>query len=202
MNEFENTKKSKHSVNNILFWSVGILLIVTMLSSWFVSGLFAKYIVTETYADAAIVAGASGQLKLLEHEASLENGEYKLNQAKEVTGNTYEKVIPGVDIAKDPFIKLDIDSKFTYELYVKVIKSNPFPDTVTYELTEDWELVDEVNGIYKYKKAINAQPSDTIKILKNDKLYVSEHYVGKDKDGKNLEFSLTFEAWLVQTGMN
>lgn len=202
MNEFENTKKSKHSVNNILFWSVGIILILTMISNWLVSGIFAKYIVTETYADAAIVAGASGQLKLLEHEASLENGEYKLNQAKEVTGNTYEKVIPGVDIAKDPFIRLDIDSKFTYELYVKVIKSNPFPDTVTYSLTEDWELVDEANGIYKYKKAINAQPSDTIKILKNDKLYVSEHYVGKDKDGKNLEFSLTFEAWLVQTGMN
>lgn len=197
MGKSEYTNKSKNSVNRIMFWAVGIILILTMLSNWFVCGLFAKYIVSETYADAAIVAGASGQIKLLEHEADLENGEYKLNKNKEVTGNTYEKVIPGVDIAKDPFIVLDIDSKFTYELYVKVIKSNPFPDTVTYELTEDWELVDSVNGIYKYKKALNAQTSTTIKILKDDKLYVSEHYVGNAQ-----EFTLTFSAWLVQTGMN
>lgn len=200
MDRSKYDKKSQHSFINIIVWSVGILLMLTMLSGWFVNGVFAKYVIGDSYSDSAHVAGANAQLELLEHEANLNGGIYELNENKEVTKNTYEKVIPGVDIAKDPFIRLDIDdSEIAYELYIQVTESNPFPATVTYDLTEDWELVDEVSGIYKYKNVFEAGTpyDDEIKILKNDKLYVSEHYVGSLQ-----EFTLTFKAWLRQANSN
>ena len=193
MNRIKYDKKSQHSVYNIIFRAVGILLTLTMLSLWLVSGIFAKYVIAYPYSDAANVAGTGAHILLLEHEASLENGIYTLDTSEEVTANTYEKVIPGVDIAKDPFIRLNIDSAVQYELYIKVIESNPFPDTVTYDLTDDWEPVAGSTGVYKYKNVLNTQTTDTIKILKNDKLTVSEHYVGNSQT-----FTLGFSAWLVQ----
>lgn len=202
MERNKHIKKSKHSVHNIKFWSVGSLLIITTLSVWLVSGLFAKYVITDTYADSASVAPAGSNIELWEHEANLENGIYVLNEGVTKNTNEYKKVLPGVDIAKDPFIRLNLNSDVTYELYIKVVESNPFPDTVTYTLTDDWELFDADNGIYKYKNVLNTQFNGTIKILKDDKLYVSEHYVGKDKDGNNQEFTLAFSAWLEQSGMN
>lgn len=197
MDRIKYNKKSRHPVYSIMFWAVGILLFLTLLSAHFAGGIFAKYMVGDNYSDSAQVAGTNSQLTLLEHEASLDNGVYKLNNSKEVTGNTYDKVIPGVDIAKDPFIRLEIDSTITYEMYIKVKESEAFPDTVTYELTDDWELIDPVNGVYKYKYVLNTQMNGEIKILKGDKLYVSEHYVGNAQT-----FTLTFSAWLVQTAIN
>lgn len=195
--------KSQFTKQNILFWTVGILLTLSMLSTWLVCGIFAKYVITYPYSDHAHVAASGGSIELKEHEANLNNGIYKLDETKEVTGNTYEKVIPGVDIAKDPFIEVTIkDSEVTYELYIQVVKSDYFPDTVTYKLTDKWELVDAAKGIYKYKDVLNNPFSGTIKVLENDKLYVSEYYVGKDKNGKNLEFSLSFNAWLESANSN
>lgn len=196
MDRSKYDKKAQHSMINILFWAVGILLLLTLISVHLVSGTFAKYVIGGDYSDSAHVASMDGQLVLLEHRANLENGEYKLDETEEVTENKYNFVIPGVDIAKDPFIKLDIDTEGTYELYIKVLESDSFPSTVTYSLTADWELVDAENGVYKYKSVFSTNTSDTIKILKNDKLYVSEHYVGNSQ-----EFTLSFRAWLVQTGI-
>lgn len=198
MDRSKYDKKSQFTAQNILFWTVGILLVLTLISTRLAGGLFAKYVVSDFYSDSARVAVAGGSIELWEHEANLKNGVYELDEDEEVTENTYEKVIPGVDIAKDPFIRVSIDdTEVTYELYIKVIESDPFPATVTYELTEDWELVDEANGIYKYKNIIDTESSDEIKILKGDKLYVSEHYVGNSQ-----EFSLSFNAWLVNADTN
>ena len=198
MNRKKHTKKSQRATHNVMYWGVGILLVLTLLSTWLVSGLFAKYVISGHIMDSATVAKTGiGTMELLEHEAKLDNGIYLLDEKKEVTENTYNRVIPGVDIAKDPFVKLDIDSDVTYELYIKVVKSTSFPDTVTFELTEDWIEIDATNGIYKYKNVFDTQFKGTIKILKNDKLIVSEHYVGNSTD-----FTLTFSAWLVQVGTN
>ncbi|MCH5192188.1 MAG: hypothetical protein J1F23_08505 [Oscillospiraceae bacterium] len=199
MDRGKNIKKSQHSVHNVLFWAVGSLLILTMLSTWIVSGTYAKYVISSYMLDSAKVAKTGiGSMELLEHEAELNNGIYTLTK-NEVTKNTYDRVIPGVDIAKDPFIRLDIASDVTFELYIKVVKSNPFPDTVTYELTDDWIEIDATNGIYKYKDAFEAGTpfKGEIGILENDELIVSEHYVCDIKT-----FTLTFSAWLVQVGVD
>lgn len=187
-------KSSQQSVSNIMFWAVGILLVFTMLSVWFVCGLYAKYVVTDSASDSARVAEGS-DFELWEHKATLVNGIYVLDEEEKVLENAYEKVIPGVDIAKDPFITIDAELEVSYQLYIRVIESAYFPENVTYELTEDWELVNKTLNIYKYKYVFDAgsKYKDEIQILKNDKLYVGEHYVGEGK-----EFSLAFDAWMRQ----
>ena len=203
MDRNENKKIPQLSYSNILFRTAGALLILTMLSIWLVCGLFAKYVISDYMMDSAQVAKSGiGTMELLEHEAELDNGIYKLKDNAEVTENTYNKVIPGVDIAKDPFVRLKINSDVAYELYIEVAKSEYFPDTVTYELTEDWIEVDATKGVYKYKDTFEAGAShdEKIKILKDDKLIVSEHYVGKNQNGDNQTFTLTFNAWIVQVG--
>ena len=187
-------KSSQQSVSNIMFWAVGILLVFTMLSVWFVCGLYAKYVVTDSASDSARVAEGS-DFELWEHKANLVNGIYVLDEEEKVLENAYEKVIPGVEIAKDPFISIDAELEVSYQLYIRVIESAYFPENVTYELTEDWELVNKTLNIYKYKYVFDAgsKYKDEIQILKNDKLYVGEHYVGEGK-----EFSLAFDAWMRQ----
>lgn len=201
MNGSKYNKKSQFAAQNVLIWTVGILLILTMLSTCLLSNLFAKYIVADTNSDSARVA-AGGQIELWEHEVELVSGIYTLNLDNDpVTENTYKKVIPGVDIAKDPRISLDLEyAEVDFELYVQVTESDYFPETVTYELTDDWEVYDENKGIYKYKYSFDAGTADIddIQILEGDTLYVSEHYVGKDEDGNDQQFSLTFTAWIKQ----
>ena len=206
MSRGKYAKKTQLSVGNIIYWMVGVLLILTMLTIWLVSGLFAKYVISDNRGDSAHVASTGiKKLELLEHKANEfpeeDSGEYRLDLDTEVTRNAYEKVLPGVDIPKDPFIRLELDkAEVDYELYIKVTESNPFPENVKYELTNKWELVDSDNCIYKYKDVFEAGNSYThtdrrnvIWILKSNRLYVSEHYVGNGQ-----KFTLTFEAWLKQ----
>ena len=209
MNNTGKTSKSQASVHGVMYWVVGILFIFTMLTTWLVSGLFAKYTNEESQSDSARVAGA-GNVELCEHKADLKNGIYVLDENEEVTKNKYEKVIPGVDIAKDPFVKLDFkNAEVRYALYVKVtenkiptykpnVDSDPVK-TVKYGVTEDWDLQNKLSNtdkgvyVYKYNKSIDQNFVGNIKILKDDKLYVSEHYFGNGQG-----FSLVFEAWIEQ----
>ena len=193
-------KKSQRSVGAIVQWTVGSLLVLTLLSTWLVSGLYARYMVSDSRYDTARVASTGiGKLELWEHfaeETDTNSGIYHLT-AKTATGNEYNKVLPGVDIPKDPTISLQINkAEVRYALYVKVTESEPFPDHVTYSLTDDWKCVDSENGIYQYKDIFEANtlyPLKEIQILKDNKLYVSEQYVGSGKS-----FSLTFNAYLMQ----
>ena len=194
------TKKSQVTVHGILFRTVGCLLFVTLLSFWLVCGLFAKYTVSGNDLDSARVA-AGGSIKIVESKAKYvqNKGEFELDINEKVSANTYNKVIPGVDIPKDPFVRLVLDkAEVDYRLYMKVVKSENFPDTVTFEITDDWVKPDPDSDIYMYKTYLDAgQKYDfdngkEIHILVEDTLYVSQYYEGKES------FSLSFEVWLQQ----
>lgn len=210
MRRYNYYKKPKNSAYNIMYRTVGILFVLTMLFVWLSSGLFAKYLVAENFEDSAsIYATGIKKFELLEHEAELitdadeaaeKNNVYKLTST-EVTENEYDVVLPGVYIPKDPFIRITGDRQATadgivaYNLYVRVIEEN-IPDTVTYDLSTDWVLEkteSENVFVYKYNKIIHPGFSGTIYILNDNQLKVSERYVG---DGN---FSLSFDAWLKQT---
>ena len=168
---------------------------------WLLSGMYAKY-VTSDKKDAAAHVASTGveQFALLEHKATLQSGVYVLG-SEEVTKNAYDRVIPGVDIEKDPFVRLKLQgAEVDFELYLQVTESVYFPQYVTYELTAEWEVVDADNGIYKYTGYFDAgtQYDKTIQILKENKLYVSEHYDADTEAENGKTFALTFEAWLRQ----
>lgn len=193
------TNTRRLSSRDILLLMISALLLLTLLSSWYVCDIYAKYIVSEHSLSSARVAKTGvGKLELWESNATLESGIYVLDEDDPVKENTYDHVIPGVDIAKDPYVLIKLDkSEVDYQLYIKVVKSDPFPEYVTYDLTEDWEPVAGQENVYRYKKYFDADAGTSdwkIPILKNDKLYVSEHYSG----GEIPEFTLTFNVWLAQ----
>lgn len=218
MERSKNSNNSRRS--NVLYRTVGIIFILTMLSVWLLNGLLAKYVVSSDASDSARVA-KSGYIELWEHKADLKNGKYVLDKSKKIGANTYDTVIPGVDIPKDPFVELHLEeSEVDYELYIKVTEKDfptykPTPEsdpvkTVTYSVIDEyWELQENQSNpekgiyVYKYCKDDNyvfdaKTPYTEIKILEDDELTVSEHYYGKDENGKKLTFSLSFEAWLIQ----
>lgn len=129
---------------DILFRVAGVLFLLVMLSVWLICGMFAKYVVTDENSDSARVA-AFASIGVLEHEAKLVNGLYQLTD-KEVSENTYAKVIPGVDIPKDPFVRLNGTAEVDCTLYLRVTEEK-FPtcikpvDAITFELTEQWTKV-------------------------------------------------------------
>lgn len=210
INKYE--KNQPHS-NNVLYYTVGVILIITMLSVWLLSGLLAKYAVIGDATDSAKVANGI-QIDLLEHEAVPINGIYylkneenvadadlkEIKEVAEVHSNDYKLVIPGVDIAKDPFVRLDGISEVDYYLYVKVTESSNFPETVKYSISDDWEPVPDNPGIYKYKTVIDSGTYDKkdIYILKDNEIIVKEHYYGYDDKGNAQSFNLSFSAWVKQ----
>ena len=182
-------KRSKLHTHTILFWTVGVLLILSLLTVWFINGVSARYHNAKEGGDSARMAMGLPMVELKEHKANLVNGTYVLDNGTEVTGNTYNRVIPGVDIPKDPFVRLTGSSEISYGLYMQVTKSEAFPSTVSYTLLEGWEAVTGQDGVYRYTGTLTG---DLIYILKNNQLKVSENYVD---DG---EFSLSFSAWVEQ----
>lgn len=218
MKRESGAKKIKRFLGGKLYWTVGCLLLCTLVSVWLVCGLFAKYTTSGADDDTGRVASTGVvEFRVLEHKAENVSAQdatkvYELLDGKadrinktvsEVTKNTYETIPPGYDIPKDPFVRLKLEnSEVDYYLYVKVIKSDEFPETVEVIVdTENWELVEGTENLYKYKGSINGITNGYIDagtlertdmyILKDNQLKVSEYYDGTP-------FTVSFEAYLVQ----
>ena len=186
---------ASRSFGRVIYWIAGALLTLTLFSIWLVSGMYAKYTAVAPAGVNSARVAKTLRMELLEHGADYAGGIYTLNE-DEVPGMLYDKVIPGVDIPKDPFIRLSGTSEVDFWLYVEVVPSKNFPKTVTYELTDKWEEVEGKENVYRYKDVIDSGTYDGEEIfcylLKDNKLVVSERYPGKDG------FSLTFKVWLEQ----
>lgn len=197
----------KLSVNSVVYRTAGILLLLAVLSVWMLGGLSAKYVVSERSSDSAKVADFGVGIKVIEHDAKLiedatkaveKDSVYELTD-ETVNKNLYKAVMPGVDIPKDPFIVITGNGEVSCELYVKVTEKD-LPDTVTYKMADGWELEKTETlqsgttvHTFKYNRVLVPPFSGEYPILKDNKLIVSDRYVGNGRD-----FSLTFNAWLVQ----
>lgn len=183
-------KLFKQSPRRALYWAVCVLLVLTVLTSWSISGVYAKYVYSAAVADSAGVANMGiSKFELKEHYAEdisddlakvAELGTlYKLDlDVDTVLNNSYSTVIPGVDIPKDPFINLVLtNNEINYELYVKVDESDFYTATYTgtdgkehrfisYELDDVWRPVIEndevVPGLYKYVGAVEADEDEDV----------------------------------------
>lgn len=205
------SEKSRTFVHKVMYHFVGVLLTLTMLSAWMLSGLYAKYVVSVSHQDSAQVAAFGVEIEVIEHKAVLISDAdkavqcdsvYELNK-EEVQDNIYSEVLPGVDIPKDPFIRITGKANVPCELYVKAVVKD-LPDTVKYEMADGWEFFDseilQSGGTaytYKYNKVIDSTFGGTVYVIKDNKLEVLESYVGNGNT-----FTLTFNAWLVQKNSN
>ena len=117
----------------------------------------------------------------------------------ETTGNAY-KIIPGVDINKDPKVTVEEDSEACW-LFVKVEEEGTFvANKVTYSIDGGWTQGDGTNiPANVYYRSVDAVKADTdFAVLKDNKIYVSEELSKSDIKSITAQPKLTFTAYAVQ----
>ena len=134
------------------------------------------------------------------------------------------KMIPGVDITKDPKVTVKAGSEACF-VFVKITEAGEvsynegtttvtkrFDDFLTYVLASGWEFLDttkygnktdNANDTYVIYKTQAATESDTaLQILANDKVSVKDSVNKAMMDALALDESeyptLTFQAWAIQ----
>ena len=117
----------------------------------------------------------------------------------ESTGSDY-KIIPGVEIEKDPRVKVKAGSEACW-LFVKVEEAGTFvANKVTYSIADGWTKGDgtkiPANVYYREVDAVKAD-SD-FAVLKDNKICVSEDLSKSDIQSITTKPTLTFTAYAVQ----
>lgn len=115
---------------------------------------------------------------------------------EETTGSSY-KIIPGVDIAKDPKVTVEADSEACW-LFVKVEETGTFVDgKVTYSIADGWTALTGQPGVY-YRE-VGAVTADTdFYVLKDNVVKVSDTLTKEDIKDITARATLTFTAYAVQ----
>ena len=117
----------------------------------------------------------------------------------ETTGENY-KIVPGVDIAKDPKVTVKAGSEACW-LFVKVEETGTFvTDKVTYSIADGWQKGDgtkiPANVYYCEVSASNA--NQDFAVLKDNKVTVSDTLTKEDIKTITANPTLTFTAYAVQ----
>lgn len=127
----------------------------------------------------------------------------------ETTGAEY-KIIPGVNISKDPKVTVTAGSEACW-LFVKVGEANwpTFIDEdgrkVSYDIADGWTALDATNYPGVYYREVDAVTADTnFNVLAGDTTYpngvvtVSENLTKAEVNGITTQPTLTFTAYAVQ----
>lgn len=119
----------------------------------------------------------------------------------ETTGNDY-KILPGVNILKDPKVTVLKDSEACW-LFVKVEKSANWPNfteedgalKVNYGIAEGWTELE--SGVY-YRQVYASDEDQSFTILKDNQVTVSENLTKTEVNSIITKPQLTFTAYAVQ----
>ncbi len=116
----------------------------------------------------------------------------------ESTGSSY-KIVPGVDISKDPTVKVAAGSEACW-LFVKVEQTGTFLDGVSYEIADGWTALEGQSGVY-YRQVAAVTAETSFAVLKGNKITVSADITSgqiHDLTGNDKTPKLTFTAYAVQ----
>lgn len=119
----------------------------------------------------------------------------------ETTGNDY-KILPGVNILKDPKVTVLKDSEACW-LFVKVEKSANWPNfteedgalKVNYGIADGWTELK--SGVY-YRQVYASDEDQSFTILKDNQVTVSENLTKTEVNSITTKPQLTFTAYAVQ----
>ena len=128
--------------------------------------------------------------------------------ADRVTENTYDKIVPGMKVPKDPAVTVDLVKDVDAYVFVKVIDTTE--GNLTYELTSDWTEI-EVAGddkVYVYKNAVQTGAEgvdlNQVVILKADDgnaVTAAANLTDMDAEAEGMQLGeVTFEAYVCQAG--
>ena len=137
-------------------------------------------------------------------------GDINIELTETKPDNRQAKIIPGVDIEKDPKVTVKANSENCW-LFVKIDEEN-WPDfeesdgttlKVRYEVAEGWTALDGQKGVY-YREVSASVAEQNFYVLKGDNTYpngivtVSENLTKEDIKGITIQPKLTFTAYAVQ----
>lgn len=114
--------------------------------------------------------------------------------------NKQAKIIPGVDIEKDPKVTVKANSEACW-LFVKVQEAGTFvADKVTYSIADGWTKLTGVTGVDNvYYCEVDATMADTdFAVLRDNKVTVSDTLTKEDIKNITTNPTLTFTAYAVQ----
>ena len=115
----------------------------------------------------------------------------------ETTGDRY-KIIPGVNIDKDPKVTVKKDSEACW-LFVKVEQTGTFvANKVTYAIDNSWTALPGVDGVY-YRQVDSVTENTAFSVLEGDKITVLDTLTKDDiKDIAASHPTLKITAYAVQ----
>ena len=117
----------------------------------------------------------------------------------ETTGSDY-KIIPGVNIDKNPKVTVKANSEDCW-LFVEVKEEGTFvANKVTYSIDDGWTQGDGTKiPANVYYRSVDAVKADTdFAVLKDNKIYVSEELSKSEIQSITAQPKLTFTAYAVQ----
>ena len=123
-------------------------------------------------------------------------GDINITLTETKPANQQAKIIPGVDIEKDPKVTVKADSEACW-LFVEVKEEGTFvANKVTYSIADGWTALPGVDGVY-YRE-VGAVTADTdFYVLKDNKVTVSNSLTKEDITNIT-QPKLTFTAYAVQ----
>ena len=122
------------------------------------------------------------------------------------TETTEFKIVPGVDIAKNPVATVKANSENCY-LFVELTEENwpAFTETgsstrkVKYEIAKDWTKLKSENGVYVYSREVTKNDTDQhFSVLQGDKVTVSSTLTKKEANDIQKAPKLTVAVYAVQ----
>lgn len=161
--------------------------------------------VTNTFVIGSLFDNATNDFALWEHKLANDgkgvNGVFTLVDTEEglVKTNTYENVLPGVNVPKDPFVRVN---GLKEDAYLFLVVEDNTGDHINFEMDSNWEQYKtETDGkqIYVYAEAANnytlsSDPSQRdLGILLNDTVTVSENFAG------GTGINISFTAYIIQS---
>lgn len=184
----EKTRKTRISVLSLILLAIAAAALIIGLAA-------AKYVrevrMTHTI---KVSADLAKSIEIFEHKVNrTEHGDYETEKT-EVTENDYV-LMPGVDVPKDPTVRIKGYTGLKAWLYVEIVETN-LPASVTYTKADGWEplSVTGPNGgkIY-YRELTNAQTGDLeFPVLKDNTVTVSESIP------RGTTLKLDFYAYITQ----
>lgn len=187
MRKFENWKRAIPS----------LIILAVLLASMAAGVTYAKY-VTNAQLDGSVQITANlGNIEVIESKAQRNpDGSYEL-LPEITTQNTYY-LLPGLDIPKDPKVRITEKSSIGVYVYL-VIDTNitPSPTGVSFELQQCWKKLDGYDNVYVYcgdqANAVAVTDKRDIAILKSDakgnSVFVSQKLNTNISDTLNLNFT-------------
>lgn len=115
---------------------------------------------------------------------------------EESTGDNY-KIIPGVEIEKDPKVTVKDGSEACY-LFVKVSETGDFVNgKVSYAIADGWTALESQAGVY-YREVPAVEADTVFSVLKDDKITVSDALTKAEVNSVTTQPTLIFTAYAVQ----